>query len=300
MDLTVVIPFRPQDKGLNDVLTALNQQTGVSFEVLLVQNPPIADFAPTLPSRLNFQIQMLTSARGANRARNKGLESASTDLVFFLDSDCWPTSPNLLSHYVQLFRENAELCAAGGPYHLLPTANSLAKAYHELQIRWLQEGLRDTDLNAYNLLGGNLLVRRSRLDEMRFDENIIFGGTEREFLQRLSQHGKVIQFFPHQSVFHGSSMNLKSFLKKAYAQGCGTRYITAKLGPATHSKRFVRISVPPENLSPYLRIYQWGFDMGLGKASVRYYYNRICETLNRYLFFLQNLKFYRIREPKDR
>lgn len=264
--ISVVIPLTTDSKYVTEVLQVLDLQAQVNFEVLLVLNPASSNW-PRLASHFSFPIMRLHSAKGANQARNEGLRKAQSDLVLFLDSDCVPARLDFLARYVELMNQHPHLTGVGGRYSLFPEANSMAQTYNFLQMQWVHEGLYNAQNECLNLLGGNLVLRKSLLKDELFDANLIFGGTERELLQRLHQQGHRFAFFENQVVYHYGNLNLIQLLKKAFAQGRGARYIQEKLGRENRSFINLKpISAPREHeksIYYYRLFFELGFQKGL-------------------------------------
>lgn len=292
IDISVVIPTTPKDSSLQTVLSSLEAQQDVEFEVIVVLNPPTATWPRFEYKNNNFH--QLTSEVGVNNARNVGLARAKSDLVLFLDSDCVPQTYYFLYQYVQLMRCHSDLVGGGGPYLLPTNSNPTSTAYHHLQQRWLQEGFLDENFNCLNLLGGNLILRKSLIKDQLFDGTMIFGGTERELLRRLQSLGHKFQFWPQQKVLHLNQINLIALAKKAMAQGRGTKYITTKLGPRAVDQKntyLIKTSFDPK-LTHYIEYYQFFFDLGCGYSLFCQFRKFWLKFWGKPLSFLKNLMFF--------
>lgn len=91
-ELTVVIPVYNREKGLAEVLESIRAQTARGFRLIIVDNGSTDGSRAVAEEwgRRNADIPTLVldeAARGAARARNRGLEAVETPWTMFFDSD---------------------------------------------------------------------------------------------------------------------------------------------------------------------------------------------------------------------
>lgn len=260
-DISIVIPCCHHDPLILDVLKSLETQKDCSFEVLLVMNPPPSK---KLNVKYSYDLTEIESARGANCARNAGLRQARSDLVMFLDSDCLVEDPYLLKKYVQHMNLHLELTGCGGPYQTPQDSGAVSQAYQNLQMEWLYSGVIDNDLNTQYLLGGNLVIRKSKLKGSEFDEKIIFGGTELELILRLVKEKHIFQLLELQKVTHVTHLSIFNLCKKAFKQGQGQLYTKKKLNLMSRSsqKLLIKKNPNPDSDTTALVCYSLFFELG--------------------------------------
>lgn len=118
-DISVILPTRDRSSLLKRALASVLGQTGVSFEVLLVDNnrrdPPVADAIARQPAFADPRLRILP-ARGAGTAaaaRNVGLAAARGRWVTFLDDDD-EYAPGKLSRQWELARATGAPCVLCG------------------------------------------------------------------------------------------------------------------------------------------------------------------------------------------
>jgi CDP-glycerol glycerophosphotransferase len=90
MKTSIIIPFNKGEAFLRDCLDSLKEQTGQELQILLIcDHVDIKDLdcIKKYESELPIQIYHLKEKTGVAAARNLGLEKATGDYVFFLDSD---------------------------------------------------------------------------------------------------------------------------------------------------------------------------------------------------------------------
>lgn len=264
--ISIVIPSRPREDTLLACLNSIYQQSFQNFEVIVCFNP--YQKMHLLACDFDGRMQISRSKKGANYARNKGLSLSNYNYVLFLDADCFLSNPDFLLNIYQVMENDPQLTAAGGPYQLPRSAGVVSQAYHFIQEAWLQESLLDSDLHIRQLLGGNMIFRKSILQGLCFDEALIFGGTEAEFFFRLKSRGHKILFLPELFVEHQSEITLKDFKRKAYMQGSGLRYILKKKIERSADRKFIFYRQTPAHLSELISIYRKEFSRGLHGSSL--------------------------------
>lgn len=235
--ISVVIPALRLDQHLKSCLESLVNQKNANLEVWVV-------FNPTLP-KINLSywpnwIHFIKSRKGVNCARNLGLAKSTSDFVLFLDSDCQLTNPEHVVKMIEFINCYPMAAGVGGIYEIASNSNIVTKAYHYLQMDWLKKQIIGEDFSARSLIGGHMLLRKSKLADLKFDEKIIFGGSEKEFFIRLLKKNAKLYLNLQMSVLHNSEISKKELLSKAMAQGQGEKYINSQHGfPETPLTRYI-------------------------------------------------------------
>ena len=106
MKISVIIPYHRGVDYLRDCLDSLKEQSYRDFEVLLVCDHVSSDELSLLndyTSELDIEVYHLTEKTGVAAARNLGLEKASGDYIYFLDSDDY-----LYNNTLEILAEAAE------------------------------------------------------------------------------------------------------------------------------------------------------------------------------------------------
>lgn len=124
--VSVVIACPGGSWMLDECLKALSEQTYRNFEVIVLPDSEIPDFAsssstPQLPS---FRQIPTGKVRPAEK-RNTGIEAAKGEVVAFIDDDAYP-EPHWIENAVKYFG-NPEIGAVGGPGVTPPGDSFLAK-----------------------------------------------------------------------------------------------------------------------------------------------------------------------------
>lgn len=281
--VSVVIPAIEFDQILRSCLASLILQKNVMLEVWVVFNPskPIMNY-----SEWPSWVQFVESKRGVNCARNVGISKSNFDLVLFLDSDCKLNDPDHIHKLIALMALHPNAAGVGGGYKVSKEANLATQAYNYLQMDWLRQQIISDDLKAQALIGGHMLLKKSKLPGLQFDENILYGGSEKELFVRLAKSNTELYLDLELSVIHASELSQKELLRKAKAQGRGQKYIN------TRHKTMKRLSViylvkpyfEPEwakLIEGYERVFSKYSGAGKSKKiSVKKFFHSILEHLN--------------------
>jgi GT2 family glycosyltransferase len=113
-DITVSIIICTLDRPLElkNCLTALaNQDTTISYEVIVADNNPNSNLTPLIVS--DYKVRYVTEdRRGSSYARNAGIKASQGQLIVCLDDDVI-VSPNWLDNLVKPFENPEVACVTG-------------------------------------------------------------------------------------------------------------------------------------------------------------------------------------------
>ena len=133
MDVSVIIPTYNRLETLFHALGSLQEQSLLTFEVLVVDNAASLDVLGKIEEfnkSARIVVRYISESRlGAHHARHAGARAASGDILIFTDDDA-TFEPGWLNAYAKAFADNPSMVAAGGP--VLPSWN-------ETPPRWLLE-----------------------------------------------------------------------------------------------------------------------------------------------------------------
>ena len=231
--ISVIIPtFRRQNR-LRDLLGSLaNQHVAAPYEVIVVANLPETGLKKTVESfGPNFRFHE-TGRLGVNMARNKGLERARGEIAVFLDDDTFVTDRAFLQKILSAHKRHPEALAIGGAYFPKAEMTSVEAAYHwilEHDLRALT-GERD---EARLLRAGNVSFKLSGLEpKHRFDDRIVFGGSEISLFTRLRREQNLFLLLDSLAVEHRAHVTLFDVAKRAFYQGYGQGLAEFETPPA--------------------------------------------------------------------
>lgn len=221
MELSVVIPTYRRPDLLRRCLDSLRLQDldQHRFEVVVVDDGS-GDATADVLAAASENVVALTQPRNAGpaAARNRGIQTATGELVLFLDDDV-AAAPDLLSTHLEIHRQHDDpLLGVLGridwdpslemtPFmHWLDTSG-LQFAYDT----WLREGPVEPPYGAFYT--ANLSMRRELLTaESGFDERFPYPAFEDiELAFRLAKRGFHLDYRPAARGFHTRAMAVRGF-----------------------------------------------------------------------------------------
>lgn len=257
-DLTVIIPTLTADLRLLNLALQLRSQKNIVIEIILILNPPNNDWP--VEFKTISELKLLKSELGVNHARNAGLKIATSDYIFFLDSDCELTDDLFLFRYLSALKKRPDLTALGSHYIIPAGMNQVSRAYNFIQNLWLYKGIYSEDYLTDHLIGGNILFNHTLIKNLKFDDSFIFGSSEYELLLRLSKAGHLFAFDSALPVIHTQKLKLKDLIYKAQMQSLGFKKIKSQYTQfPKRQKTFLNWPNPDAELIHYIDIYYENF-----------------------------------------
>ncbi len=112
-NISVVICTYNGSKTIHDSLDALEKLNYPNYEVIVI-NDGSNDNTPEIVKQYKYDIKLIsTENRGLSAARNTGWQTATGEIIAYLDDDAYP-DPDWLSYLAQSFVEH-DFVAVGGP-----------------------------------------------------------------------------------------------------------------------------------------------------------------------------------------
>lgn len=98
MDLSIIVPVYNTEKYIGKLLESLETQKVGEYEVeyIFVDNNCIDNSVDIIKASSIDAIVVKCEEQGCGLARNKGLEIAKGDYIWFIDSDDWLLTPNAI------------------------------------------------------------------------------------------------------------------------------------------------------------------------------------------------------------
>ena len=103
MKVSVIVPYEGYYNYLQDCLESIQDQKNVELETLLVGNQETDDFKKLVEmykDTISLQVINCPIEEGVAKKRNLGLDKATGDYIYFLDSDDY-IMPNTLSSLLE-------------------------------------------------------------------------------------------------------------------------------------------------------------------------------------------------------
>lgn len=154
-------------------LGSLAAQTRPAHEVILVIDHNPALFARCRPSFVDVTVVENSNARGLSGARNTGVATSTGEVVAFIDEDAM-AAPDWLEVLASLYDAGD---AAGSEPRVLGAGGSISPQWVATRPAWFPDeflwvvgctyrGLPEVTTPIRNLIGCNMSIRRSVLDEV--------------------------------------------------------------------------------------------------------------------------------------
>lgn len=171
--ISVIIPVYKVEQYLEECIDSLVNQTYQNTEIILVDDASpdgcgaICDKFAAKDSRIRVIHKEKNAGQAA--ARNTGMDLATGEYLFFIDSDDWLAEDTLEKLYWGLTKYEAD-CSVGACVNVLEGSDGKQEIQHSVQIGDRQETAREAMKTV--LLSGsaawNRLCRREKLGELRF------------------------------------------------------------------------------------------------------------------------------------
>jgi GT2 family glycosyltransferase len=222
MTISIVVCTRNRPDDLRDCLASLASQRRLPDELLVVDASDddasvrvVEEWRRTLP---RLAAQVIRTAPGLTRQRNRGVAAAGGDLITFLDDDV-VLAPGYLAAIVGVFQLDPGLGGAEGTVETPPLrgrrwwANAF-RALFGMNSLGRRRGVKRSGFVTYDpsprrtrpvscLVGCNMTFRREVFDRFRFDEWYDgYGlGEDMDFSYRVSRAYRLVQT-PHARLVH--------------------------------------------------------------------------------------------------
>lgn len=233
--ISVIVPARNEAPGITACLCALTvQDIGEEFEILVVDNG--SDDA-TAQLAAAFPVTVISEPRtGRAVARNTGIQSASGDILAFIDADCIPR-PSWLRELLA-GSDDAEYACFVGEIVPLKGSGTVSRYVHE---RGLICQLRLLSQAPPVAATGNIAYRRDVFNTIgMFDETFEFGEDGDLFWRMVRSRRFRYRYNAGAIVAHKHPERVGEFLHRSFREGTGLgrfrRKHRADLPPALTSK----------------------------------------------------------------
>lgn len=219
--VTVVVPTRDRSTQLSACLTALEAQTGPSFEVVVVddgsRNPAVVARVVAAAGHARL---VVGTGRGPAAARNLGARAAAAPVVAFTDDDCRP-APGWLEALTAPVRAGAA-AAAGATRNGRP--DDVFAATSQVVVNHLTASTLDPATRRLGFAPTcNVACRAEVLEAVPFDESFpLAAGEDRDWCQRLADRGAAPLYVPGAVVWHHQQLGGAGFWRQQVRYGRGS------------------------------------------------------------------------------
>lgn len=232
--VSVVVPTANRAAYLEVALASIaHQDLDEPYEVIVVDDGS-RDATGIVAQGAGARVLRHDPPRGANAARNAGVQAAGADLIALVDDDV--SAPRgWLRALVDGARRHPDADAFGGPIRARLEGPAPRSCGRELPpITTLDLG--DEDVEAELVWSANMLFRRSAFERVGpFDEGLPTGGDEEDWLRRLRAAGGTVMYLAGAELDHrrvGDDARLRSLMRGAYHRGRNLRAYDRRRGEA--------------------------------------------------------------------
>ena len=199
VDVAVVVPVGGRAPAWDRCVQSLARLDPAPGEIVAVIDGPNDDLAEQA-SEIGAKVVVLPERGGPARARNRGVQASSRDILLFLDSDV-EAPVGLVAQVAELFAAHRDLTAVIGSYDDSPGDPGFVSQYRNLLHHFVHQNGCET---ASTFWAGCGAVRRKAFCEMEgFDERYTDPSIEDiELGSRLLRAGHTIRLVKDLQVKH--------------------------------------------------------------------------------------------------
>ncbi|HWH93707.1 MAG TPA: glycosyltransferase [Baekduia sp.] len=229
---TVVVCSYNGSRWIGECLEALEALEYPNYEIVVIDDgstDATASITEDFPA-----VRLISTANGGlSRARNRGLEAATGEVIAYLDDDARP-HPAWLTHLV-LALQGSEHAGVGGP-NLAP-AHDGATAECVALAPGGPTHVLIADREAEHVPGCNMAFRTAALRAIGgFDPTFRIAGDDVDVCWRLQERGDTIGFTPAAIVWHHCRSSLRAYLRQQFQYGRAEAMLEARW-PQRYNRR---------------------------------------------------------------
>ena len=222
MEISLVIRAKNEAQGLEKLLPALNNQSVVPSEIVLVDDSSM-DNTVSIANKYGAKVVPLGNKKFSyGRALNIGFQNAKGDVLVSIPGHSMPVTSHWLEKLIEPFT-NPKVAATYGSQIAQTDANTLEKIE-----RFLVGNINFNTFYPY-LVNTNSSIRKSVWEKVHFNEEIA-ADEDHLWARQVAKLGFKITFVPQAKIWHshhGSSFNsIKRYTKEGwnYIKILGGRY----------------------------------------------------------------------------
>jgi GT2 family glycosyltransferase len=160
--VSVVIPVFNGGSDLQKCLDAIAASSYPVFECIVVDDASTDGMTNQVAELHEARVIQLETQQGPANARNRGVEDAAGDIIFFIDADVL-VHPDTLEIAVKVLESEPEIVAVFGSYDDEPEHGSFLSQYRNLFHHWVHQTSQN---EASTFWTGCGVIRREVLMEM--------------------------------------------------------------------------------------------------------------------------------------
>ncbi len=215
--VSVVIPVKDDPRVFEAVRSVLAcSAEAKSLEVIVIDNASEAEFSTALEAGLPAEVRLMVEpVAGVYRARNRAVEAAAGEVVFFTDADC-VVQPGWLAAGQAAIATGGDLVQGfSGGAGSTPVQQLLQGRYESHLMRLAAGDGTECDTR-------NLAVRRQVFERLKFEDRYRRVG-DTEFGLVAESLGFRVWYEPGMRVAHDHDEDLRLFAAKQACHGWGAQ-----------------------------------------------------------------------------
>ena len=216
--ISVVVCTFNGSKTIRKNLEALSKLQYPNYEAIVVNdgsNDVTEAVVKEYVHKYGFRL-ITTENRGLSNARNTGLESATGEIVAYIDDDAYP-DPHWLNYLANEFKSTNHV-GIGGPNITADGDGPIAECVSNSPGNPVHVLISDTE--AEHIAGCNMAFLKCALKEIGgFDPQFKIAGDDVDVCWALQERGYTLGFSPAAVVWHSRRNSIKSYLKQQLNYG---------------------------------------------------------------------------------
>ncbi len=189
MKISLVIPAYNEEGYIGQCISSVLKNAPGKFHEIIVVDNASSDKTNDIASKFSGVRVVHEPNKGLTRARQRGLEEASGDIIAYIDADSL-LPDGWVSRLEKIYSKNNKIVCVSGPYRYYDGPWWKNQIMHGI---WWLVGPTTYRMVGFMVLGGNFAAKRQALIDMGgFDKTIDFFGEDTDIARRLNKHGKVL------------------------------------------------------------------------------------------------------------
>jgi GT2 family glycosyltransferase len=209
--ISIVMPVYNSERLLGECLAAVNASTFRDYEVIVVDDSS-TDRSRDIAAAHGARVVPSGGRLGPGRARNKGVEHARGDIVFFIDSDV-VVRPDTLGRLVAAFDRDPGVAGLMAVQSPTMRFRNLCSVYKNLWMYYTYVRRAGQDVPLFYTTAA-AIRRDAFIESGGFDVNYVDPNIEdTDYGQKLASQGFRIQILPDLEVEHVKGYDLAGLLR---------------------------------------------------------------------------------------
>jgi len=222
--ISVIICVYNREDFIKRCLDSIKSQDFENYEIVVVDDGSSDRTGEILKSYMinpKFKICFNRENKGLMASRNIGVEESNSDIVAFTDSDCI-VDKNWLDQLIKPFDSDMDIVITGGSI-----SDGESEGYWSLVSRGIYN-LKKGSGYVKRIIGCNMAIKKTFLENNRFDETLKYGADETDLCRRASNSGLKVYFTEDAKITHFHRTTLKGLLEQRFKIGSGNAYFRIK------------------------------------------------------------------------